>query len=860
MQHARHFRSSPARTTLNLLLVVAMLAVLLPFGVGPVLAPQTANAAVPGVTQTYYLPMPADDHLASLIGIGGASTLCCTGPMETFVSVVSGTNNNSIAIDHWEDGYDADPIGAPSGTTEVYLRNAGQVISAFDSIPVPRSPVAGERTPSQAASPTYYIDGRDKIVATGLAAVTIGGWAQDPGPFHAGALAAYDVDKMGFTFESPVGENANVNNLFDYVGMMLIASEPSTVDIDADANGIFETTVTLAEGETHFINGGVNLGAMVESTGRIGAYLATGDKTATFEGRYIELFPNELWFDEYVSPVGSTVATTGKSRVYVYNPGPGTINVDYLSGAGASGTLVILEGTRTELELPDGEGTRFTSQGGEPFYATQMFGADANSSRYDWGFTLVPGEALTPVVIVPYGPGSQDYYQEAGLACAADNATTTGTVGADGQFDCNYSPLWITPLANTRVYIDLDADPTTGAHAGADPDGNLYDFHCDLTALQSRQIYADGSLVDNTSCLTIATQPSLGTGPRDLTGARVYTTDGVDIAAAWGQAPIYRGRPALDLGTAVFPFPSVSLEKITVLSGDVDGDGLVDPGDELTYQIWGTNNGLVSINGIVVTDVVPANTTYVAGSTALSFYDDLANLVSGPTAQSDDGVGTPTPLDEGGFALGSTLQLQQSFLITFKVIIDDPIPFGIGVVVNDVAIASPQGSFFDREVTRLDVPKLQLQKSSDVATSAQSGDTITYTLQVINNDDVAQTNVIITDVLPAGVTYVPASASVPDAGTTPFPFDEGGYNLGTLAVGSGVQTLTFLATVDQPMAVATLDLTNSATATSDQASHTDLVSDPVVHRSDLAISKVDLVDPVVAGGQITYELTVTNNG
>ena len=74
MQLARNVRSSPTRTALKLLLVTALLGVLLPFGVGPVLAPQAANAAVPGVTRTYYLPMPADDHLASPIGIGGTSS------------------------------------------------------------------------------------------------------------------------------------------------------------------------------------------------------------------------------------------------------------------------------------------------------------------------------------------------------------------------------------------------------------------------------------------------------------------------------------------------------------------------------------------------------------------------------------------------------------------------------------------------------------------------------------------------------------------------------------------------------------------------------------------------------------------
>ena len=53
---------------------------------------------------------------------------------------------------------------------------------------------------------------------------------------------------------------------------------------------------------------------------------------------------------------------------------------------------------------------------------------------------------------------------------------------------------------------------------------------------------------------------------------------------------------------------------------------------------------------------------------------------------------------------------------------------------------------------------LRLDKTAD-AGPVDPGDTITYTIQVFNGTPIAQTGVSLTDTLPAGVTFVPGSAS-----------------------------------------------------------------------------------------------------
>ena len=56
-------------------------------------------------------------------------------------------------------------------------------------------------------------------------------------------------------------------------------------------------------------------------------------------------------------------------------------------------------------------------------------------------------------------------------------------------------------------------------------------------------------------------------------------------------------------------------EKRVALFSDLGSPGIVDPGDVLRYTITVQNSGAIAATGVVLTDPVPANTTYVANST-----------------------------------------------------------------------------------------------------------------------------------------------------------------------------------------------------------------------------------------------------
>src|SRR5262249_30330577 len=81
--------------------------------------------------------------------------------------------------------------------------------------------------------------------------------------------------------------------------------------------------------------------------------------------------------------------------------------------------------------------------------------------------------------------------------------------------------------------------------------------------------------------------------------------------------------------------PVLYAEKRVALFSDLGSPGVVDPGDVLRYTITVKNSAAIPATGVVLTDAVPANTTYVTNSTLLNGL---------PVGQPDNGV---SPLASG---------------------------------------------------------------------------------------------------------------------------------------------------------------------------------------------------------------------
>jgi uncharacterized repeat protein (TIGR01451 family) len=165
-------------------------------------------------------------------------------------------------------------------------------------------------------------------------------------------------------------------------------------------------------------------------------------------------------------------------------------------------------------------------------------------------------------------------------------------------------------------------------------------------------------------------------------------------------------------------------------------------------------------------------------------------------------------------------------------------------------------------------PALTIAKSDGVATAAP-GQTLTYSIDLDNTASGATAgaanNVVVNDILPAGVTYQACGSPVPAQGT--WVCSESGGTVtftqnGWIDAGANAR-LTVTVTVAP---TATGSIVNNVTADyTDQignpfariaASDTDAISPA----ADLSIAKNDSPDPVVAGGALAYTVLVTNNG
>ncbi len=150
----------------------------------------------------------------------------------------------------------------------------------------------------------------------------------------------------------------------------------------------------------------------------------------------------------------------------------------------------------------------------------------------------------------------------------------------------------------------------------------------------------------------------------------------------------------------------------------------------------------------------------------------------------------------------------------------------------------------------------------EAADPVTAGTNLTYTITVTNSGPDAASNVSVADApLPAGTTFV--SLSAPGGWScTGSPAGNFPCAIASFPVGSAVFMLTVA--VDPSVAAGTV-LSNTANVTSDTGDpDTDDLSatetTTVATSADLSITKVDTPDPVEAGSDITYTITVTNAG
>jgi len=263
-------------------------------------------------------------------------------------------------------------------------------------------------------------------------------------------------------------------------------------------------------------------------------------------------------------------------------------------------------------------------------------------------------------------------------------------------------------------------------------------------------------------------------------------------------------------------------------------------GETVSYDITVTNNGPSDAQNVTVTDPVPAGLTLdaAASSASCSLGGSIATCSTATVASGASVSYTLVFAIDAATADGT--------LVTNKTKVDSDTP--------DSDPSNDTSSVTDPVERQADLTILK----DDGTTTVSAGNQLTYTIAYDNLGPSDASNVVITDVLPAGVSF--------DSVSGPGCAESGGVvtcSIGALAVGAG-GTITIVVTVDAGLNPSS-QLLNTANIGGDEPdpnltnNDTEVTTD-VDRVSELNVEKADLADPVLAGETITYTMTVTSLG
>jgi large repetitive protein len=483
-----------------------------------------------------------------------------------------------------------------------------------------------------------------------------------------------------------------------------------------------------------------------------------------------------------------------------------TLGMQTSAGAIGAGERLIVT-YRTRLDPDSQDGITLTNVVG----AVQWFNdAVANPDRVTYSRTLTNGtvgvddhEDAHTVSVALYG-----YFFEKSVAnlTSGDNPAATAAPGDTLRYTLRLQSTDV-PLDDLRFLDDLGelnatavfvpgtlalvagtlppgADASsTNSNGGTNGAGILDVRNLSLPAFSEVSIQFDITLAGTIANGTVVTNQA------ELIGA---------VKLADSDDPYVNGQADPDVDGDEDPtrvvIASAPLLDVDKISADIDGDPeVLLAGERLRYTITVRNLGTADANDAMLRDEVPANTTYVAGSTRLNG----ALVADGPGGVSPLGNGVPlsTPSDPTPGYLPADPAAGPTTVATvvFDVRVNPDVIDGT-IISNQGFVSAPGGGVLDQpsddprtpavdDPTRDlvgDLPFLFAEKVAALEYDAVSpgivdpGDVLRYTIRIYNNGRVPATEVMLRDAVPANTTYVADSLTLngvavgqPDGGVSP---------------------------------------------------------------------------------------------
>jgi uncharacterized repeat protein (TIGR01451 family) len=291
--------------------------------------------------------------------------------------------------------------------------------------------------------------------------------------------------------------------------------------------------------------------------------------------------------------------------------------------------------------------------------------------------------------------------------------------------------------------------------------------------------------------------------------------------------------------------PKISLTKSANVTGPIVGD-------TVTYTVIVNNTGTAGAASVVLSDALPAGSTFVIGSVVVA------------------GVSKPTIDITAGVPLGS-LALSSSITVTYQAKVTSlPSPQTIPNTANaaftfqSVAGGPIMTGVIPSNTVTLPVysPVLSMVKTANTA-NATVGDQITYTIQIANTGNIGALTTL-TDNIPTGSSYIAGSFTVNGAPVAGNPAT--GIAIGTISAG-GSSTVQFRVQVnslpsppqlvDQASAAYTFQVPDGRIIAGSASSNT--LTIPVTTPNVTVVKSAGFAD-VAVGDTLLYTSTIRNNG
>jgi uncharacterized repeat protein (TIGR01451 family) len=525
-------------------------------------------------------------------------------------------------------------------------------------------------------------------------------------------------------------------------------------------------------------------------------------------------------------------------------------------GGGAGGSIVILSANGGEggLTLQANGGNGGNAWASETFTLANRHGPGGGGGG---GVILVSG---TPASASING-GTNGVTENPGVAYGS----TPGTAGVSVT---NQS---ITQPSGTQSGAQcITPDMTLGkSHLGNFTRGSTATYTIPVENLSP--LGSSSGTVTMNDTLPLGLTPTSATGPGwacSIASQTVSCTDSTPLAANSFYpsitviASVAQTAPSTETNTALISGggevnlanDSATDVATVVSSADLSVTNAVSPdpvaaGSNLTYTQVVTNNGPSAADNATLVQAIPANTTLVS--------------LSAPAGWSctTPGVGNT------GSVVCTDLNLAGNTAATFTLITKVNAAAANGTVITDTAMASSS-------VTDPNSANNTASASTIVGTTAgaelsvtnaaspdpvQASNNITYTQVVTNSGTAAATGATFSETTPANTTLVSMTAA---AGWTCTGFPPLCTNASVAAGSTGMFTVIYKVAAGTTAGTiitdtVTVNAGNQAFG-SNSATATDVVATAV--QADLALSTAASPTTVLAGNDIAYTQTVTNNG